>query len=93
MNAKDKELGDFKDIKSFNLSETHDKFYNQNVDSDYGKIAREVTELLSKLKKATPSFVKEKTFKNPNLDPDEDEQLAELNQLKEAVDKLPELKK
>lgn len=91
--GKGKDLEGFKDIKSFNLSETHDSFYNQNLDSNYGQVARNTTEMLDKVKKATPNFVSDSSKKSPNLDPNEEEQLAELNKLKEAVEKLPELKR
>ena len=52
----DKELQEFREIKNFNLSETHDKFYNQHIMSDYGQIARSTTELIQNLKKATPTI-------------------------------------
>jgi Sec1 family len=70
VDGKGKDLQDFKEIKSFNLSETHDKFYSENVSSDYGKIARCTTELLSNLKKATPNFQKGNAGSDKNSEQD-----------------------
>jgi hypothetical protein len=46
MKSEDKEMKEFREIKNFNLSETHDKFYSQHIMSDYGHIARSTTELI-----------------------------------------------